>query len=61
MGLDIFTAQCNIRFHDKYQIIIGWINNLEDSTLQLKEAIVTRYEQCTLKNISIASSWRNTS
>ena len=43
MGLDIFTAQCNIKFHDKYQIIIGWIKNLEDGTLQLKGAIVTMY------------------
>ena len=45
MGLDIFTAQCNIKLHDKYQIIIGWINNLENGALQIKEAIVTRYEQ----------------
>ena len=45
MGLDIFTAQCNIKFHDKYQIMIGWINNLGDDAIQLKEAIVTRCEQ----------------
>jgi len=45
MGLDIFTAQCNIKFHDKYQIMIGWIDNLEDGALQLNEAIVTSYEQ----------------
>ena len=36
MGLDIFTAQCNIKFHDKYQIIIGWIKIWKMARFNLK-------------------------